>query len=74
MKCNDIWDNIRKPEIVHNFIKEKKLNVCNYTEFLNANKTVISELKKTNTLVQNKPLVAPASAGYITVNELITKG
>jgi len=68
MKCNDIWDNIRRPEIVHNTLKEKNINVFNYTEFINANKTVISDLKQ---LVKNKPL---GSAGDITINELVSKG
>ena len=68
-KCNEIWDKIRKPEIAQNVLNENNLSVGKYIEFLNANKTVISELK--NILVKNKPL---GSAGDITVNELISKG
>jgi len=74
MKCNDLWDKAKKPELVYDVLKENKLNLCNYTEFLDANKqTVISEFKQTNTklLVKNKPL---GSAGDISINELITKG
>jgi len=68
----------KKPELVYDVVydvlKENKLNLCNYTEFLDANKqTVISEFKQTNTklLVKIKPLV---SARVISINELITKG
>jgi len=78
MKCNDLWDKAKKPELVYDVVydvlKENKLNLCNYTEFLDANKqTVISEFKQTNTklLVKIKPLV---SARVISINELITKG
>ena len=74
MKCNDIWEKTQKRELVNEVLREKKLNLCNYTEFLAANKqTVLSEFKQKNTqlLVQNKPL---GRAGDITINELITKG
>jgi hypothetical protein len=63
---------VKKQELVHDVLKENKLNLCNYTEFLDANKqTVISEFKNTKLLVKNKPL---GSAGDISINELITKG
>jgi len=74
MKCNDLWDKAKKRELVDDVLKENKSNLCNYTEFLDANKqTVISEFKQTNTklLVKNKPL---GSAGDISINELISKG
>ena len=74
MKCNDLWDKAKKPELVNDVLKENKLTLCNYIEFLDANKkTVISELKQTNTnlLVKIKPL---GSAGDISIIELINNG
>jgi hypothetical protein len=44
---------VKKQELVHDILKENKLNLCNYTEFLDANKqTVISEFKNTKLLVK----------------------
>jgi hypothetical protein len=75
IKCNDLWEQVQKQSVVNDVLKENKLNLFNYTEFLAANKPVISAFKQINTntklLDQNKAL---GSAGDITINELITKG
>lgn len=72
MKCNDLWDKVKKKELVDDIVNKNKLNILNYTEFLEANKqTVISELKNKKSVLINKPL---GTAGDITVNELLSKG
>jgi len=55
LKCNELWDKAKKPELVYDVLKENKLNLCNYTEFLNANKpTIISEFKQNKYKIINK--------------------
>lgn len=62
----------KKKELVDDIVNKNKLNILNYTEFLEANKqTVISEFKNKKSVLINKPL---GTAGDITVNELLSKG